>query len=438
MNTTKTPWLRRTVFFLLQIVLIVAFGCGPRPTPIVIIFPTATNTATDVPVIEPTETPVPTVTSTPFVPKAVLRIFAHLPLSGDRAASGTDMLRGAELAIQQLKGPLNAQGFQVDLIPYDDQGTTQTAVANARGLVTDPQILCGVGHYDSDTTVAASNVYHDAGLPFVAPAATAPILTDRSFLEVNRIIARTDGQGIAAAQFAVTQGYNTVYIVSQRGENSLRNAEYFRSESGHLGIQWLGSAVTEITVENRNRLVNQIVNAGPDFVYISSSAEQALPFLAALRAAGYSGAFLGTELLDDPARIREAGASLTQGGGFFYTISSPPPQYFPEASSFVQEFNARHNTNPRSLAARTYDATGICLKAIEEAATAKGGLAPTRGEVARALRRLTDYKGITGTYSFNNQGDPNPVQYYVYQVVSVDEAAWDQNPVVALYGIAPP
>jgi branched-chain amino acid transport system substrate-binding protein len=438
MNTTIIPWLRRTVFFLSQIVLIFAFGCGPRPTPIVIIFPTATNTATEAPVVLPTETPTPAVTATPFVPKAVIRIFAHLPLSGDGIAAGTDMLRGAELAVQQLSGPLNAQGFQVELIPYDDQGTTQTAVANARGLVTDPDILCGVGHYDSDTTVAASNVYHEAGLAFVAPAATTPILTDRSFAEVNRIIARADGQGRAAAQFAVTQGYGTVMIISQRSEESLRNAEYFRTESGNLGIQWLGSAVTDITVDNRDRLIRQIVNAGPDLVYISSAAEQALPFLASLRAAGYNGSFLGTESLDDPARIREAGASLTQGGGFYYTISSPSPQYFPEAAAFVQDFNSRHGTNPRSLAARTYDATGICLKAIEEAAAAKGGLLPIRSEVARALRRLTDYKGITGTYSLNNQGDPDPVQYFVYQVVSVDEAVWDQNPIVASYAIAPP
>jgi branched-chain amino acid transport system substrate-binding protein len=348
------------------------------------------------------------------------------------------MLRGAELAVQQLSGPLNAQGFQVELVPYDDQGAAQTAVANARGLITDPEILCGVGHYDSDTTVAASNVYHEAGLAFVAPAATAPLLTDRSFVEVNRIVARTDGQGRAAAQFAVTQGYETVYIVSQRVEGSLKNAEYFRTESGNLGIQWLGSAVTDITVENRNRLVNQIMEAEPDVVYISSSADQALPFLAALRAAGYSGAFLGTESLDDPDRIREAGGSLTQGDGFFYTISTPPAQYFPEAASFAQEFMARHNTDPRPLAARTFDATGLCLKAIDEVAQAKGGVPPTRSEVARALRRLTDYKGITGTYSFNNQGDPDPVQYFVYQVVSVDEAAWGQNPIVASYAITPP
>lgn len=439
-NPILIPWIRKFALLLSQMILIFAFGCGPGPKEIVIIFPTATSSPapTLTPTAQPTETQIPASTLTPFVPSAVIKIFSHVPLSGDEAIYGQDILHGAELAVQQLSGPLNEYNYKVELVPYDDQNVVETALANARGIVADPEILCGVGHYDSDITIAASDIYHEAGLAFVTPAATAPLLTNRSFLEVNRLIGRADRQGFAAAQFASAQGFKSVFIVSHKGGDRVRNAEYFRTEAARLGIRWLGSEFQTVTDENRNNVVAKILTVSPELVYISTStADQAIPLLTALRAAGYRGSFLSTERLDNPSAIQAAGPLLVQGGGLYYTVTSPPANYYPNAAQFVQDFEAQYQTAPLSFAARAYDATGVCLKAIETASNLKGGLLPTRAEVARALRGLTDYEGITGTYNFNLHGDPNPAQYYVYQVVSTDPASWDQNPIVAAYEVAP-
>jgi branched-chain amino acid transport system substrate-binding protein len=439
-NTKKFRWIRK--FVLLQLILILSFGCGPAPTPILIDLSTATalppptqSPTTEVEVVVP---PDQSITSTPFVPIAVVKIFSHVPLSGEQAPFGQDILHGTELAIEQLSEPLREFGYHVELVSYDDQNTHQVALANAQDIAADPEILCGVGHYDSDITIAASNVYHLAGLTFVAPITTAPLLTDRRYLEANRLIARVDGQGAAAAQFAKDQGYGSVFIVSQEREINLRNADSFRGISGSLGIKWLGTVISGFTPVNTNKIVNQIINAKPDLVYISSSADQAIPFLTALRAAGFQGAFLGTEDLNDPSLISQAGSSLMEGGGMFYTITNPPSQYFPTATKFVQDFSARYGTAPLGFAARAYDATGVCLRAIEAATKLKGGLLPTRLEVARALRRVNKYEGTTGTYDFNRQGDPNGVQFYIYKVVSVDAANWDPNSIVAAYQLTPP
>jgi ABC-type branched-subunit amino acid transport system substrate-binding protein len=315
----------------------------------------------------------------------------------------------------------------------------EIALANAQGIVADPEILCGVGHYDSDITIAASDTYHEAGLGFVAPVATAPLLTERSYLEVNRIIGRIDRQGYAAAQFASAQGFKSVCIVSQRGGERVRNAEYFRTEAARLGIRWLGSEFQSVTDDNRDRVIREILAAGPELIYLStSSADQTMPLLAALRAAGYRGSFLGIERLAKPSAIHETGSTLIEGGGLYITITNPPTSYYPTTEDFIQDFEAQYQTDPLSFAARAYDATGICLKAIEEAARAKGGTLPTRAEVARAIRALQAYEGITGTYDFNRNGDPDPVQYYVYQVVSTDPDSWEQNPIVAAYDVTPP
>jgi branched-chain amino acid transport system substrate-binding protein len=314
----------------------------------------------------------------------------------------------------------------------------ETALVNARELAADPEILCGVGHYDDEITTAASDIYHEARLAFVVPAITDPILTDRNYLEVNRLIGRADGQGFAAAQFAKAQGFETVFIVSQSRESSIRNAEHFRLEADRFGIKRLGSLIQTVRDENIDEMVSQIVSLDPELVYTSTSANQSIPLLIELRAAGYMGTFLGTERLDNQSAIISIGAPLIEGGGFYYTITNPPVDYYPNATKFIQDFEAQYGDAPLAFAARAYDATGVCLKAIEEATRAKDGTLPTRAEVASAIRALKDYQAITGTYSFNNKGDPQVAQYYVYQITIVDAERWDQNVVVASYDVTSP
>lgn len=441
MNQAKTGlWIHKSVLLLSAIILSLAAACGPGPTPIIITLPTATESVTTIsqsPATQPAATEAPAISPTPFVPTARIKIFAHVPLTGQAGFSGQDIVHGAQLAVKQLSGPINANGYQVEVTTYDDQGIVAAALANAQKIVADPEILCGVGHYDSEITLAASDVYHQAGLAFVSPSVTTPLLTSRNYLEVNRLIGRVDRQGAAAAQFAQAQGYTSAFIVTQKSENNLRNAEFFRGESGKLGIKWLGTIMEDINDQSMNRLVSKIMSANPDLVYVSASASESVPLLARLRAEGYLGAILGTERLNSRSNLTAGGPSLLQGAGLYYTVTIPPVDYYPDAAQFRKDFYVEFGSAPLSVAARAYDATGMCLKAIEDATKAAGGI-PSRAQVANALRALKDYQGITGTYSFNTHGDLNPMQYYVLQVTSVDSANWDLNPIVASYHVAAP
>ena len=133
-----------------------------------------------------------------------------------------------------------------------------------------------------------------------------------------------------------------------------------------------------------------------------------------------------------------AGEALLQGGPLYYTITNPPAPYYAETAQFIWEYTEKYGEEPLDFAARAYDATGMCLRGIAVAAQSTAELVPTRAEVTRGVRRINNYDGITGRYEFSRQGDPELVQYYMYQVASLDEANWDQNPIVATYEIIPP
>jgi branched-chain amino acid transport system substrate-binding protein len=410
-------------------------GCAPAPATVE---PAPSETGvpgTATSTTQQAETPIPTPTLTPE-PKAVIKIVSQGPLSGNQAIFGIDIQRGAELAIRQLTGPLVEQGYQVELLPYDDRNNLEVAQANAAEFVGDPEVLCAIGHYAPRVALQTSEIYHDAGLAFVAPLTTSSALTDRGYLEVNRIIGRNDRQGVAAAQFAKDQSFASFYVITQKEEYGLKNAEYFRLEADRMGIQGLGMLIIDV-IDNPDAAVTRMMAADPELVYFAGTADQAIPFFQKARAAGYTGTFVGLDDLNNPSLFELADPSLIEGG-MYYTIMSAPANFYPGAAKFIQDFNVHYGSSPLLFATRAYDASGICIKAIEEAIKANGGAVPTRGQVASAIRALQDYKGITGTYNFNGKGDLTVAKYYVYKVVSVEAANWDQNTIIASYDVAPP
>jgi branched-chain amino acid transport system substrate-binding protein len=179
-----------------------------------------------------------------------------------------------------------------------------------------------------------------------------------------------------------------------------------------------------------------MMNINSDLVYLSGSVDQVGPFIRKARAAGYTGAFLGLDA--SPALVDLAGPLLIENGGMYYTSTSAPVNYYPDAAKFVEVFDNSYGTLPQSYAVQAYDATGICLKAIEEASKSNSGELPTRNEVAIAIRGLVDYKGITGIFNFNKNGDPTLIDYFAFKVASVDTSKWDQNPLVAVFKVEPP
>ena len=134
-----------------------------------------------------------------LVGQTVIKIATQSPLSGGMSAVGTDIKNGAQLAVEQLSGPLAKLGFKIELAAFDDQGNPDTGVANAKSIVADPAVLAIVGHYNSGVQIPSSEEYHAAGLANISPANTNPKVTERGYAEVNRICGRDDVHGAVGA-----------------------------------------------------------------------------------------------------------------------------------------------------------------------------------------------------------------------------------------------
>ena len=366
-----------------------------------------------------------------------IKIATQSPLSGDMSAVGVDIKRGAEMGIAQLSAPLTALGFKVELAPFDDQGNPDTGVANAKQIVSDPAILCVVGHYNSGVQIPSSEEYHNAGLANVSPANTNPKVTTRGYLEVNRIVGRDDVQGVVGADFAIAQGMKSAFVVHDKTAYGQGIAEFFKQEADKKGMKVLGFEGTEEKA-NFDALLSPILAANPDVVYFGGMYGQAAVLFKQAREKGFTGMFLSDDGFDSSDAAKIGGQALLDGKGAYYSTVSGPASVYPGTAKFITDFKAKYNSDPQPFAAQGYDSAGICLKAIEAAAKAKNGALPTRAEVSQAIRALKDYAGITGTITFNSIGDPVVAKYFVIKVGSPDPAKWSTNPVDQTLDIAPP
>jgi branched-chain amino acid transport system substrate-binding protein len=413
-------------------------GCSASPTQ-----PAPTSPATEVPPSAvpsplPSVTPAPPPTPTPFVPKATIKIASNGPMSGDLAPAWTNLAQAVELAVAQTAPAFEAMGFKIELVSYDDQNDIGVAVGTAKEIVADPEILCGVGNYTSRIFRQTQAIYHRAGLAFISPSATNPIVTEFRYPEVNRVVGRDDWQGGVAAMFAEAQGLARAFVVSQTNDYARLNAYQFRTEAGRRGVEVVGNMKTDAMTDFQS-VVDAAIATRADAVYFSTySADQAGAFIREAWAAGYQGVFLGPDGLNNPSLLTAAGPFAIEGGGVFFTTTAAEPQYSPEAASFISDFEVRFGERPQMCSPQAYDAASICMKAIQEASMAAGGALPTRAEVAAAVRALEEYRGISGTFTFNESGEPDPARYFVFRVDSIDPEDWSQNTMVASFDLAPP
>ena len=70
--------------------------------------------------------------------KGTIKVATQSPLSGGQSAIGVDIKNGAELALEQLKGPLEEMGFKVELAPFDDQANPPALLTRRTSSQTPP------------------------------------------------------------------------------------------------------------------------------------------------------------------------------------------------------------------------------------------------------------------------------------------------------------
>ena len=136
--------------------------------------------------------------------ETVVKIGHVAPMSGGQAHYGKDNENGARMAVDDLNAKgvvIGGKKVKLELAAEDDAADPKQGAAVATKLC-DAKVNAVVGHLNSGTTLPASKVYNDCGLPMVTGAATNPKITQQGFKNVYRIIANDNALGAALALHA--------------------------------------------------------------------------------------------------------------------------------------------------------------------------------------------------------------------------------------------
>jgi branched-chain amino acid transport system substrate-binding protein len=211
----------------------------------------------------------------PVTAQQIVRIGSAAPVSGPTAHSGKDTENGARLAIEDL----NAQGAAINgikvrwvLLTEDDGGDPKQGTAVAQKLV-DAKVVAVVGHLNSGTTVPASKIYHDAGIPQISPAATTPLYTRQGFKSAFRVVANDNLVGGALARYAAnTLKARRVAVIDDRtafgqglADEFVKGVKGVKSSGGALQV--VSRQFTNDKATDFNAILTQIRSQHPDVIF---------------------------------------------------------------------------------------------------------------------------------------------------------------------------
>ncbi len=343
----------------------------------------------------------------------VVKIGHVAPVSGAQAHYGKDNENGARMAIEDLNKQnitIGGKKIKFELQAEDDAADPKQGAAAAQKLC-DAKVAGVVGHLNSGTTIPASKVYNDCGIPHVTGAATNPNLTKPGYKTTYRIIANDNALGAGLALYAAdTLKLKTVAIIDDRTAYGQGVAEVFKKIALTKGMKVVDEQFTTDKATDFMAILTAVKAKNPDAVFFGGMDPQAGPMLRQMEQLGLSKTkyFGGDGICTSEIAKLAAGAKTldnvvcAEGGASLAKM--------PGGTAWKARYDAKYPGQFQVYSPYTYDATFVLVDAMKRA----NSVDP---KVYTPKLVETNFKGVTTTIQFEPNGElKNPaITLYVYK-----------------------
>ena len=342
------------------------------------------------------------VTSTGAVmAQSTVRIGHVGPLTGAIAHLGKDNENGARMAIDDLNAKgvkIGGQAIKFELLAEDDGADPKQGTAAAQKLV-DSRVAGVIGHLNSGTTIPASRVYSDAGIPQISPSATNPKYTQQGFKTAFRVVANDGQLGGTLGRYAInTVKAKSIAIIDDRTAYGQGVADEFRKAVVAAGGKVVGREFTNDKATDFNAILTKLKASNPDLVFFGGMDAVAGPMLRQLRQLGMNVKFMGGDGICSPKLAELAGGAMSDGQVICAEAGGITPDKEAAMAAWRARFKAKFNADVQIYAPYVYDATMTMVAAMEKANSSD----PKK--YLPVLAKIK-YDGVTGPISFDDKGD---------------------------------
>jgi branched-chain amino acid transport system substrate-binding protein len=327
------------------------------------------------------------------------------PTSGAIAHLGKDNENGARLAIEEL----NAKGVMIggkkakfELLPEDDAGDPKQGTAAAQKLV-DSKVNGVIGHLNSGTSIPASKLYSDAGIPQISPSATNPKFTRNGYKTTFRVVADDVHLGGTLGKYAVTQlKGKAIAIIDDRTAYGQGVAEEFEKGVKAAGGKTVGRQFTTDKATDFTAILTAIKGANPDVVFFGGMDAVAGPMLRQMKQLGINAKFMGGDGICSGELPKLAAGTMGDGQVICAEAGGIDPKDAAATKAmndFRAKFKGKFNADVQIYAPYVYDATMVMADAMVKAGSADPA------KYLPVLAKTAGFKGVTGTIAFDEKGD---------------------------------
>ena len=329
-------------------------------------------------------------------------------LSGAFSAYGTAINDGAALAFKEINEDGGVLGKDVNYISVDNKSDATESTTQTARLIDEENISVLVGSDTTGSTEAQIQTATDASVPVVAPAATGDSLTldsSGNVLEyVFRVPFQDAFQGSVLAEFANQEGYETAAIIQDNSSDYGQNlaAEFDDIFEGEVvGTESYVSGDTDF-----NSILNNIASKNPDVIFIAGYYTEGGSIVKQAREMGIESAILAPDGFGAEEFVELAGAENVNN--FYYTAHYTTGEGATDkTTAFVEAFEAEYGSTPNMFDALGYDAAYLVADAAGRAGE------DDRQAITDALAETTDFEGVTGTFSFDENHNPVKTAYII-------------------------
>jgi branched-chain amino acid transport system substrate-binding protein len=327
------------------------------------------------------------------------------PLTGGIAHLGKDNENGARLAIDEA----NAAGIKIGgnavkftLVAEDDQADPKVGTTVAQKLV-DAKVVGVVGHLNSGTSIPASPIYNQAGIPVISGSATNPKLTEQGFKNQFRVVGRDDQQGPAIASYlAGDRKPKLVAVIDDATAYGEGIANEVEKTLKAANIKVLPREKGTDKTTDWKAILTKIRGQKPDAVFYGGMDATGGPLLKQGRELGIKAVFsFGDGACTD--KMKELAGDAAEG----LLCSQAGIPVAAASKKFLEAYKKKFNIEPILYAPFTYDAANVLIEAMKKADSSD----PKK--YLPELQKIA-FTGSTGPISFDDKGDRKDAEITIF------------------------
>ena len=344
------------------------------------------------------------------------------PTSGGIAHLGKDNENAARMAIDEL----NAKGVMIggkkakfELLAEDDAGDPKQGTAVAQKLV-DSKVNGVIGHLNSGTSIPASKVYSDAGIPQISPSATNPKFTRQGYKTTFRVVADDVHLGGTLGRYAVKElKGKTIAVIDDRTAYGQGVAEEFTKAVKASGGSIADAQFTTDKATDFTAILTQIKSKKPDVVFFGGMDAVAGPMIRQMKQLGITAKFMGGDGICSGELPKLSGGAMVDGQVVCAEAGGVEGTQKAGMDEFYKKYKAKFGIDVQVYAPYVYDALNVMVASMVKAGSADPA------KYLPVLAKTEGYKGVTGIISFDDKGDVKngALTLYTYKADKRDQIA---------------